>query len=218
MPRVFDGSQPDQRADGITAAAAAVRRGALVVVPTETSYAVICDAFRPDAAAALRAAKGAAPAAPLSVLIGAPETADGLLYRISDDARDLIAGFWPGPLMLMGTAQPSLSWDLSNSSGGVVGLRMPLHPWTLELLRETGPVASSSANALGQDAPRTCEAAQDQLGDAVSIYLDGGEGEVGLPSTVVDITADVPTVLREGAFTLAQIAEAVPDVRAADAG
>ncbi len=210
VPRFFDGSDADQRQDAITAAAAAIRRGALVVVPTETSYAVVCDAFRPDAVAALRAAKSAPPGAPLSVLIGAPETADGLLYRISDDARALISGFWPGPLMLMGRAQPSLAWDLVDSSSGVVGLRMPLHPWTLELLREVGPVASSSANVSGHEAPSTCDAAYDQLADQVAIYLDSGPGEPGLPSTVVDISGEVPVVLRHGAFGLESLAEVVP--------
>ena len=88
-------------------------------------------------------------------------------------ARDLIEAFWPGGLTVVASVQPSLQWDLGET-GGTVAVRMPLHPVALELLRATGPMAVSSANRSGLPPATTCDEAVEQLGEAVSIYLDGG--------------------------------------------
>ena len=100
---------------------------------------------------------------------------------------------------------PSLQWDLGDARGTVM-LRMPLHPVAIELLRETGPMAVSSANISGQPPATTAEDAQRQLGDLVDVYLDGGPSQQQAASTIVDLTGATPRVLREGPITAADVA------------
>ena len=92
---------------------------------------------------------------------------------------------------------PSLKWDLGDARGTVM-LRMPLHPVALEVLREIGPMAVSSANISGQPAASTAEEAHRQLGGLVDVYLDGGTSEQQAASTIVDLTGETPKILREG--------------------
>ena len=101
---------------------------------------------------------------------------------------------------------PSLAWDLGSTKGKVM-LRMPLHPVALELLRDVGPMAVSSANVSGQPPAANAEEAQEQLADSVAVYLDGGPSGEPVASTIVDLTADEPRVLREGAVSTAMVAE-----------
>jgi tRNA threonylcarbamoyl adenosine modification protein (Sua5/YciO/YrdC/YwlC family) len=131
--------------------------------------------------------------------------------------RDLIEAFWPGGLTVVVEHAPSLAWDLGDARG-TVAVRMPLHPIALDLLAETGPMAVSSANVSGQPPAVTAQQAYAQLGESVSVYLDGGEVPVGLPSTIVDLTGQVPTVLRQGAISLAALREVVPGVEAGSVG
>ncbi|GLW91674.1 hypothetical protein Aglo03_24900 [Actinokineospora globicatena] len=110
---------------------------------------------------------------------------------------------------------PSLNWDLGRT-GGTVMLRMPLHPVAIELLREVGPMAVTSANKSGQPPAATAQEAVEQFGDLVSIYLDGGPSKDLVPSTIVDLTGDEPLVLREGAVSIAAVREALgTEVRSA---
>ncbi len=113
-------------------------------------------------------------------------------------ARTLIEAFWPGGLSLVVEHAPSLSWDLGDARGTVM-VRMPLHPVALDLLRLVGPMAVSSANRSGSPPATTAAAAYGQLGDDVSVYLEAGESPIGVASTVVDLTGDIPRVLRQGA-------------------
>ena len=189
---------------------AAIRRGALVVFPTDSSYAVACDAFRPAATSALRAAKGRSPDAPLPVLIGAPGTADGIVRDLSGAARDLMAAFWPGPLTLIARAQPSLMWEVDFS--GTLGVRMPLHPVALELLRQSGPLAATGANYVGFGVPTTCDDAQAQLGDTVAVYLDAGELHGGAGSAVVEVSTEPPRLLRAGGVAITDLVSVCPEL------
>ena len=107
---------------------------------------------------------------------------------------------------------PSLQWDLGDT-GGTVAVRMPLHPVALEVLRETGPMAVSSANKTGQPPAVTAEEARDQLGYSVRVYLEAGPCPDPVPSTIVDVTGEVPRVLREGAIPLEKLRDVVPDIR-----
>jgi L-threonylcarbamoyladenylate synthase len=197
----YDMSIPGERIRGITAAAAACRRGDLVVLPTESVYGLGTDAFVPAGIDRLVAAKGRGRDLPVPVLVPGPATVDGLASLLPQSARDLISAFWPGPLTLVVRHHPSLAWDLGDANGAVA-LRMPLHPVALELLRETGPLAVTSANRSGSPAPTTVEEAVAQLDDAVSIYLDSGPCVEALPSTIVDSTGETPRVLRIGALGL----------------
>jgi tRNA threonylcarbamoyl adenosine modification protein (Sua5/YciO/YrdC/YwlC family) len=143
---------------------------------------------------------------PVPVLVGSWNTIDGLVTTVPAAARELVEAFWPGGLSLVLPHAPSLTWDLGVTRGTVM-LRMPLHPVALELLREIGPMAVSSANVSGRPPATTVAEATEQLGGAVAVYLDGGPCRVGVASTIVDLTGDEPRVLREGAVPVAEIAE-----------
>lgn len=199
MSPVFDCTTPEGLADAIPKAADGVRSGQLVVLPTDTLYGIGADAFSPGAVTSLLGAKGRGREMPPPVLVGDLATVDGLAIDVPDYARALMAAFWPGPLTLILEAQPSLMWDLGETSG-TVALRMPDDEVALALLRETGPMAVSSANRTGNPASRTVVEAAAQLGSSVTYYLDGGPVRGGLASTIVDCTKDEPVILRLGAL------------------
>ena len=213
MSPVFDCTTDHGRADAIPKAAAGVRGGSLVVLPTDTLYGIGADAFSADAVRALLAAKGRGSDMPPPVLVPDVRTVDGLATEVPDYARALVAAFWPGPLTIVVRAQPSLMWDLGET-GGTVALRMPDDQVALELLRDVGPMAVSSANRTGHPASRTVVEAASQLGAAVEFYLDGGPVTGGLASTIVDCTREEPVFLRVGALSEADVMEVVERVRA----
>jgi L-threonylcarbamoyladenylate synthase len=202
---VYDCAVPDRRIAGLAAAAAAVRTGQLVVLPTDTLYGLGCDAFSAPAVTALLSAKGRSRDMPVPVLVGSWSTVDGLVLGVPPRARALIEAFWPGGLSLVLPHAPSLTWDLGDTRGTVM-LRMPLHPVALDLLREVGPMAVSSANRSGLPPATTIDQAREQLADRVGVFLDGGPSHESA-STIVDLTNDDPVLLREGAVTAAQIGE-----------
>jgi tRNA threonylcarbamoyl adenosine modification protein (Sua5/YciO/YrdC/YwlC family) len=203
---VYDCSNPDSRAAGLTAAAQAVRAGRLVVLPTDTVYGLGCDAFSSTAVKALLAAKHRGPDMPVPVLVGSWSTIDGLVLGVPAAARSLIEAFWPGGLSIVLPHAPSLSWDLGSTKGTVM-LRMPLHPVALELLREVGPMAVSSANISGRPPASSAAEAQEQLASSVDLYLDGGPSGAPVASTIVDLTGSEPRILREGEITRQQVSE-----------
>jgi L-threonylcarbamoyladenylate synthase len=212
--RRFDMSVASERSVGLDFATTNVGNGELVVLPTDTVYGLGTDAFNIDAVAALLAAKGRGRDMPVPVLVGSPRTLDGIATDLSDDARALVEGFWPGGLTLVAWAAPSLQWDLGDT-GGTVAVRMPLHPVALELLAATGPMAVSSANRSGLAAPTTVDEAIEQLGESVSIYLDGGPCGEAVPSTIVDVTGSVVRVLRVGDVSVEVLREVVGYVEVA---
>lgn len=203
---VFDCSDAEQRRKGIETAISAAKSGRLVVMPTDTVYGIGADAFDSAAVAALLSAKGRGRDMPVGVLVGSWHTIEGLVYSVPPAARELIRAFWPGALSLVVPQAPSLQWDLGDANGTVM-LRMPLHPVAIELLREVGPMAVSSANVSGRPAAVTAADARDQLGDLVSVYLEAGTSVNEAASTIVDLTGAQPRVLREGPVTAAQVAE-----------
>lgn len=197
----------------MTAAAAAIRRGELVVLPAESVYGLAADPFSPRAMHALREAKGWADAMPVGILVGAVRTVDGLASGVTAEGRALIEAFWPGPLTLVVREQPTLAWSIGGDAGHV-SLRMPLHPVTLDVLAATGPLAVTAAQRAGSRPPRTCEEAQSQLGDEVALYLDGGEAVVEAPSSIIDLTVEPPVLLREGGYSFESLREVCPDLAA----
>jgi L-threonylcarbamoyladenylate synthase len=202
---VYDCALPERRIAGLAAAAGAVRAGRLVVLPTDTVYGLGCDAFSSTAVQGLLDAKGRGRDMPVPVLVGSWSAVDGLVLGVPVRARTLIEAFWPGGLSLVLPHAPSLTWDLGDTRGTVM-LRMPLHPVALELLREVGPMAVSSANRSGLPPATTIEQAREQLAEWVPVYLDGGVGGEA-PSTIVDLTGEDPVVLREAAVSAAEIGE-----------
>ena len=206
--KIYDCSDEASREEGISLAVKAAQSGRLVVMPTDTLYGLGCDAFNNAAVANLLATKHRGPDMPVPVLIGSWNTIRGLVANYTDTARTLVEAFWPGGLSIVVPQAPSLPWNLGDTRGTVM-LRMPLHPIAIELLREVGPMAVSSANISGHQPPTTAIAAKQQLGKAVTVYLDGGETAVGKPSTIIDLSGALPYLLREGAISAEDIAEVI---------
>jgi tRNA threonylcarbamoyl adenosine modification protein (Sua5/YciO/YrdC/YwlC family) len=215
MARRYDTNDATDRVTGLREAASAVRRGELVVLPTDTVYGIGADAFSKEAVGDLLEAKGRGRNMPTPVLIGSPNTLHGLVTDFSELAWELVDAFWPGALTLVAKHQPSLQWDLGDTRG-TVAVRMPLHPVAIELLTEVGPMAVSSANLTGHPAPENCDEAQEMLGDSVSVYLDGGPTPGNIPSSIVDVSGDVPLLLRAGAITADELRKVVPDLEVAN--
>ncbi|HEX3680638.1 MAG TPA: L-threonylcarbamoyladenylate synthase [Galbitalea sp.] len=193
MAADIDCSDPSELLSGVRLARAAIGRGELVVIPTDTVYGVAADAFSPAAVQRLLDAKGRGRDSPPPVLIPSIAALDALAESVPSEVRALVAKFWPGGLTVILPARSSLSWDLGDARG-TVALRMPSNRVALDLLAETGPLAVSSANLTGKPAAHTSAAARADLGDSVSVYLN--DGEVGAAnsdsaepsSTIVDAT------------------------------
>jgi tRNA threonylcarbamoyl adenosine modification protein (Sua5/YciO/YrdC/YwlC family) len=211
LTRVFDCSRDDERDIGIEEAGAAIRRGELVVIPTDTVYGVAADGFTPSAVAALLSAKGRDRAMPVPVLVASPEMLDALVDQLPASARALIDAFWPGALTVVVRHTAHLAWDLGETRG-TVAVRMPNHEVARELISQTGPLAVSSANRTGNLAPATMLDARLQLGATIAVYLDGGPSGESVPSTIVDVTAERPRVLRAGAIDVERLREIEPEV------
>lgn len=216
MTAWYDCADQTQRAEGLTAAKDAVLRGELVVLPTDTVYGIGADAFSPAAVAHLLATKGRGRDMPPPVLVGSVRAAGALVEDLGPYGQQLIDEFWPGGLTIVCRAARMLSWDLGDTRG-TVAIRMPQDPVALELLKETGPMAVSSANLSGSPSATTAQQARDQLGDSVAVYLDGGEAVGGVSSTIVDLTDTAPRLLRAGAISIGQLRE-VAAVRMGETG
>ena len=197
----FDCSVDEEYDRGLLAAQAALGEGKLVVLPTDTVYGLAADAFSPRAVQNLLDAKGRGRDMPPPVLVGSPTTLDALAVDIPGWLRTMVESLWPGPLTVICRQQPSLTWDLGETHN-TVAIRMPDDKRALALLKQTGPLAVSSANSTGSPAARTVDEAEEMLGGRVAVYLDGGPTASGTPSTILDATGSTPRVLRQGAIPL----------------
>ena len=209
MSARFDCADPAQLLQGIAEAEAALRRGELVVLPTDTVYGIAAEAFDPVAVDGLLKAKGRGRDMPPPVLVGTVRAAMALVMDLADTGKDLIDEFWPGGLTIVCRSSPTLVWDLGETKG-TVAVRMPLHHVALDLLKKTGPLAVSSANVSGHPPATTADEAMAQLGDSVSVYLDAGPCAGDVPSTIVDLTGSVPRLLRPGVISVDRLREVVP--------
>lgn len=202
----FDCSLEDEYDRGLLAAQQALEAGKLVVIPTDTVYGIAADAFSPAAVQRLLDAKGRTRQMPPPVLVGAPTTLDALAVEIPTYLRTMVAALWPGALTVICKQQPSLNWDLGITHN-TVAIRMPADSRALALLKQTGPLAVSSANITGSAAAQNVDDAMAMLGESVAVYLDGGPTSSGIPSTILDVTGLTPRVLRAGAIDLATLHE-----------
>jgi L-threonylcarbamoyladenylate synthase len=191
---------------GVVQAIAALKKGELAVLPTDTVYGVAADAFSPAAVERLLAAKGRGRDMPVPVLVGAANGLDGLAEHVTDDMRALVEAFWPGALTLIVPAAASLAWDLGETRG-TVAVRMPDDEVALAVLERTGPLAVSSANITGRPAARDADEAEQMLGADVEVVVDGGSAPGGQASTIVDCTGPQGRVLRRGALSLEELNE-----------
>lgn len=193
--------------DDLSAAVAAIRRGGLVAMPTETVYGLAADATDPAAIARIFATKGRPVEHPLIVHLADAADLERWAPESSDSARALAATCWPGPLTLIVPRSDLLPAAVAGGRD-TVGLRVPAHPMARELIRLAGvPLAAPSANRFGSVSPTTADHVRQDLGDAVDVVLDGGPCPVGVESTIVDTTVDPVQVLRSGAITAEQVAE-----------
>ena len=204
MSTTYPTSSEEERETAIEAAAQAVQRGGLVVLPTDTVYGVGADAFDHAAVQSLLDAKGRGREMPPPVLISSATTLAALATGLPWYVEPLTEAFWPGPLTIVCAQQPSLTWDLGETRG-TVAVRMPDHEVALALLERTGPLAVSSANLSGHPAATDAAAADTMLGDSVEVVLDGGPSPKGEASTILDVRGDSPRVLRLGALSVAEL-------------
>jgi len=200
------------RDGALEAAAKAIGEGGLVVFPTDTVYGVGGDAFNQFATSRIFEVKARPRSMPLPVLVSRPRQAWALCSEVPRAAAELAAAFWPGGLTLILPEADGLSLDLGDTKGRIA-VRMPAHDDLIELIAMVGPLAATSANLSGLDTPVTVKEIRAQLGDGVSVYLDGGAGAtVDVPSTIVDVTRRRPKVVREGAVSKADIDRALGGV------
>jgi L-threonylcarbamoyladenylate synthase len=203
MSEVFEVDPADLGAalPGVAAAAEAVARGLLVVLPTETVYGVAARPDDPAATARLFEAKRRPPG--LSIPVLAPDPSSAWHFgRRSAWAGALAERFWPGPLtMILRRTEASQPWHLGDQSD-TIGLRVPAHALAQALMTRSGPLAATSANLSGHPPMEEPAALTETFGDQVAVYLVLGPGRAtpgGIPSTVVDLAEESPRILREGA-------------------
>jgi L-threonylcarbamoyladenylate synthase len=207
----FPTETDEEREAALDAASQAVRRGRLVVLPTDTVYGVGADAFDPDAVSRLLAAKGRGREMPPPVLVGTKGTLEALATKVPAYVAPLVAEFWPGALTIVCHQQPSLQWDLGETRG-TVAIRMPDHDLARALLDRTGPLAVTSANITGQPAAQDADEAIEMLGAAVDVVVDGGAAPGGVASTIIDATGARPRLLRAGAIPVEDIDAVLADL------
>ena len=211
---LFRTAQKAELLQGMRHARMAIGRGQVVCIPTDTSYALVADAFKASAVQALREARGMPDGAPLSVFVPGIPTLRALAAEVAEDVATLAAEFWPGALTLIVPAGESLSWDLGDTQG-TVALRMPANRIALELLSETGPLVQSGAWVLGGKPLVSPAALARRFENSVAVVLGaGGEKPGKQVSTVIDATSlDAPAgkfrIVREGSIPLRDIFQVV---------
>ncbi len=196
-------------------------RGSLVAFPTETVYGLGASIFREAALERIFRVKGRPGDNPLIVHVCDPAQARELMARIPPSFEELVRRFWPGPLTLVVPRNAAVP-DRVTAGLDTVGLRMPRHAFALALLREAGiPVAAPSANLSGRPSPTTAEEVWHDLAGRIPWILDGGPCQVGIESTVLDLSSSRPRVLRPGFVSADDIAEVlgrpVPQARSTSA-
>lgn len=198
---------PDAAA--IARAVELLRAGDVVGLPTETVYGLGADALNPAAVKRIFAAKGRPADHPLIVHLPDAEHLPRWAARIPKDALALARAFWPGPLTLILPREADVPDEVTGGQD-TVGVRVPAHPVALALLRAFGSgIAAPSANRFGRISPTTAQHVQQELGERVALVLDGGACDVGIESTIVDFSRDIPEVLRPGAITAEDIARVI---------
>jgi L-threonylcarbamoyladenylate synthase len=198
--------EPSSTADAVACAVDALRAGELVAFPTETVYGLGADAANPAAVRRLFAVKRRPADHPVIVHVARAAQLDELARDVPAVARRLADAFWPGPLTIVVARNPGRVAAEVTGGLATVGLRVPDHPLARALLEEFGGgVAAPSANRFGRVSPTTAAHVRADLGDDVSVVLDGGPCRVGVESTIVDVTAAKPAILRLGGVSRSEI-------------
>lgn len=205
-----DPEAPDPAA--LAPAAECLRRGGLVAFPTETVYGLGVHALDRAAVRRLFEAKGRPANDPLIVHVDDIGRMQALVRDVPDEARSLAARFWPGPLTLVLRRSERVP-DEVTAGLSTVAIRVPAHPVARALLSAAGvPVAAPSANLFSRPSPTRASHVMDDLAGRIDLVVDGGATQVGVESTVVDLSGDVPTILRPGAVSIEMLRELLPCV------
>lgn len=198
-------SKPDECTATIVAAAQALARGELVAMPTETVYGLAADASNPDAVRRIFSAKGRPVDHPLIVHLSNAQAAQDWAQDIPAAAQCLMRAFWPGPLTLVLKKAARVNTVVTGGQS-TIGLRVPAHPIAQALLRAFGgALAAPSANRFGRISPTSAEHVRAEFPDSDLLVLEGGDSEVGLESTIVDLSGDQPRLLRPGQILASEI-------------
>lgn len=198
--------------DDILCAADILKNGGLVAFPTETVYGLGADALNPAAAAKIYSAKGRPSDNPLIVHIAETNSVYELASDVPQNAIMLMEAFWPGPLTII-LNKKSIVPDGTTGGLNTVAIRMPSHPAALEMIKKSGVfVAAPSANISGRPSPTTAQHVVEDMNNRIDMILDGGPVGIGIESTIVDLTGDIPTILRPGFITKSMLENIIGEV------
>ncbi|MGB8454842.1 MAG: L-threonylcarbamoyladenylate synthase [Anaerocolumna sp.] len=189
-----------------------LRQGGLVAFPTETVYGLGADGLNPEASGKIYAAKGRPSDNPLIIHIADLGAIKELTSDCPETGRKLAEAFWPGPLTLIFNKSSKVPYS---TTGGLntVAIRMPSHPIAYELIRNSGIyIAAPSANVSGRPSPTKAAHVIEDLSGIIDMIIDGGQVDIGLESTIVDVTADIPVILRPGYITVQMIEQVIGEV------
>ncbi len=191
-------------------AADLLQAGEAVAFPTDTVYGLGAHALDADAVQKIYEAKGRPSDKPLIILIHDRAQLDAVAFEIPEAAEKLMHTFWPGPLTLVFQKQPGVVPDYVTRGLDTVAVRMPNHPVALALLKLANvPVAAPSANLSGNPSPTTAAQVERELSGRIAAVVDGGACQVGVASTILDVSRDVPVILRKGSVTKAQLEQVI---------
>jgi len=194
--------------EAIDVAARILAEGGLVAFPTDTVYGVGAHAFQPDAVERIYVAKIRPRDKAIPILLARADDLVLVAERVTETAWLLAERFWPGGLTLVLPKRANVP-DVVSASGSTVAVRVPNHPVPLVLIAALGaPLAATSANLSGRPSPVTAQEVEAELGGRIELVLDGGQCPGGVPSTVLDLTADPPAILRAGAIGVEEIRSA----------
>ncbi len=196
---------------GFKRAVSLIKKGDIVVFPTETVYGIGADAFNEKAVKKIFEAKGRPQDNPLIVHVSSPDKVKGIASSVPEEFYLLAAKFMPGPLTVVLPKSLSLP-DVVTAGGKTVAIRIPASDYARKLIEASCPLAAPSANRSKHVSPTSARHVYDDLQGRVKLILDGGECDVGIESTVLDLTTDIPTILRPGAITAEMIADALGQV------
>lgn len=201
--------------DETKTAAGILRDGGLVAFPTETVYGLGADGLNPEAVMSIFAAKGRPSDNPLILHISDRRMLERIVAEIPPVAEELMQAFWPGPLTLVFRKSEAVPSEVS-AGLATVAVRMPDHELALRLIRETGrPIAAPSANRSGRPSPTSADHVLQDLDGRIDAVLLGEPSEVGMESTIVDVSGDKPCLLRPGGLTLEEVRRIAPETTVA---